>query len=83
MLKNNSHIHLAAELLGVHHCRARQSTWPRRQGVQVIGVTNYYDYRVYGEFAEARPTRLAIYPLFGLEIISLVDELVKIGREDQ
>jgi hypothetical protein len=48
------------------------------QGVRVIGASNYYDYRVYVPFVE-HAGRLGIFPLFGLEIISLMDELVRGG----
>ena len=41
-------------------------------------MTNYYDYRVYGEFA-ALARKKRIFPLFGLEIISVVDALLKGG----
>ena len=48
----------------------------------MLGVSNYYDYEVYGDFAGlAAPS--GIFPLFGLEIICLIDDLVKRGREDQ
>ena len=50
------------------------------QGVGVLGVSNYYDYDVYGDFV-ARARREGIFPLFGLEIIALIDELVRAGVE--
>ena len=44
-----------------------------RENVRVLGVSNYYDYRVYGPFiAEAR--RHAVFPLLGVEVISLADD---------
>jgi hypothetical protein len=49
-----------------------------QQGVGVLGVSNYYDYSVYGSVA-AEARRLGVFPLFGLEIIALIDELVKGG----
>lgn len=77
MLKNNSHIHLPPNFSAFTTVK-QVIDLAGQQGVRVIGVTNYYDYRVYVEFA--RLSRAAgIYPLFGLEIISLVDELVKGG----
>ena len=48
------------------------------QNVRVLGVSNYYDYRVYEEFAE-EARRRGVYPLFGMEIIAVVDELAKRG----
>ncbi len=77
MLRNNSHIHLPpnfSAFITVQQVVDLASA----QDVRVIGVTNYYDYCVYREFAEAAK-KARIFPLFGLEIISLVDELVKAG----
>jgi hypothetical protein len=48
------------------------------QGVRVLGASNYYDYAVYADFA-AEAERHGIFPLFGLEIISLIDTLVQAG----
>ncbi len=49
-----------------------------QQDVRVVGVSNYYDYDVYADFIElAREHR--IFPLFGLEIIALIDPLVRGG----
>ena len=44
------------------------------QGVGVVGVSNYYDYTVYGEFGELC-RKSAVYPLFGLEIICMHEDL--------
>ena len=73
--KVNTHIHLppnfsAFETVG-QAVRLAQD-----EGLGVLGVANYYDYRVYADFvAEAR--RAGIFPLFGMECIALVDELVR------
>jgi hypothetical protein len=48
------------------------------EGVGVLGASNYYDFSVYGEFAEQARER-AIFPLFGLEIIALLDDLMRDG----
>ena len=48
------------------------------QGIGVLGVSNYYDYEVYGDFVEGA-RKAGIFPLFGLEIICLIDDLVKQG----
>jgi hypothetical protein len=44
----------------------------------VLGVSNYYDYEVYGDFVE-RARAAGIFPLFGLEIISMLDDLCEAG----
>ncbi|MDH3582611.1 MAG: hypothetical protein OER86_00155, partial [Phycisphaerae bacterium] len=48
------------------------------EGVGVLGSTNYYDYDVYGPFA-ASARQHGIFPLFGLEIISMDAALQKAG----
>ncbi len=73
----NSHVHLppnfsAFETVGQVVDLAQQ------QGVGVLGVSNYYDYRVYDDFA-ARTADAGIFPLYGLEIIALIDRLVRQG----
>lgn len=46
------------------------------QGVNVLGATNYYDYSVYNHFADAC-RKQNIFPLYGLEVITLLDDLVR------
>jgi hypothetical protein len=48
------------------------------EGVAAIGTTNYYDFRVYRRFAEAA-TKAGVLPLFGLEIMALIDDLPEGG----
>jgi hypothetical protein len=48
------------------------------QDVRVLGVSNYYDFEVYGPFVEGARRR-GIFPLFGLEVIGLIDRLVRGG----
>ncbi len=48
------------------------------QDVYVLGTGNYYDYSVYTEFA-ARAQDAGIFPLFGTEIIALVQGLMQQG----
>ena len=48
------------------------------QDVRVLGASNYYDYSIYADFAlQAREK--GIFPLFGLEIITLDEALVRAG----
>lgn len=45
-----------------------------REGVAALGASNYSDFRIYGPFADA--CRAAgILPLFGLEVVSVQEEL--------
>jgi hypothetical protein len=44
-----------------------------REGVQVIGTSNFHDFGVYDRFADAA-LRHGLAPLFGLEFISVLEE---------
>lgn len=74
-LSINAHIHLPPNF-SAFETTAQAINLAKEQGVNVLGVSNYYDYAVYKTF-----TGLArendIFPLFGLEIITLDEELVK------
>jgi hypothetical protein len=48
------------------------------EGIAALGASNYYFYELYEDFARKAQAR-GITPLFGLEIISLVPELVQAG----
>lgn len=76
-LKVNSHIHLPPNF-SAFQTVAQAIELSAAQGVRVLGVSNYYDYDVYGDFVEGA-RKAGIFPLFGLEIICLIDELVKQG----
>jgi len=76
-LKTNSHIHLPPNFSAFETVE-QAVTLADEQDVRVLGVSNYYDYRVYDTFAELAG-RKNIFPVFGLEIISLVDKYVKDG----
>jgi hypothetical protein len=76
-LKSNSHIHLPPNF-SAFQTVAQAIELSAAQGIRVLGVSNYYDYDVYGDFVEGA-RKAGIFPLFGLEIICLIDELVKQG----
>ncbi len=76
-LKVNSHIHLPPNF-SAFQTVAQALELSAAQGIGVLGVSNYYDYDVYGDFVMGA-RRAGIFPLFGLEIICLIDELVKRG----
>jgi len=48
------------------------------QGIAALGVSNYYDYEVYGDFVDCA-RRKDVFPLFGLEIICMDDALRDAG----
>ena len=75
--KVNIHIHLPPNF-SAFETVAQAVGLAAEQGLGVLGVSNYYDYRVYGDYA-AHARRHGIFPLFGLEIISLIDDLARRG----
>ncbi len=75
--KVNSHIHVPPNFSAfdsVKHAVDLAS----EQAIGILGVSNYYDFSVYREFKEVAREK-NIYPLFGLEIIVLIDELRRKG----
>ncbi len=48
------------------------------EGVRVLGASNFHDQRIYGRFAEAA-VAAGIVPLFGLEFITVADDLRRAG----
>ena len=49
-----------------------------RQGIKALGVSNYYDYEVYGDFVNCARQK-GVFPLFGLEIMCMDDALRDAG----
>lgn len=75
--RTNAHIHLPPNFSAFDSV-AQAVEMAAAEGLRVLGATNYYDYHVYAEFGE-RALAAGIYPLFGLEVISLVDDLQAAG----
>lgn len=75
--KVNSHIHLPPNFSAFETVQ-QAIDLAAGEKVEVLGVSNYYDYDVYGDFVDGA-REAGIFPLFGLEIISLIDDLVKAG----
>jgi len=77
VLANNAHLHLPPNFSAFRTVQDMIDQ-AATQNVAVVGVSNYYDYDVYADF-----TRLArqrhIFPLYGLEIICLIDDLQRQG----
>jgi len=73
----NSHIHLPPNFSAFETLEQAMDL-AGAQEIGVLGVSNYYDYSVYNDFLSAARQR-NIFPLFGIEIISLVDDLVRAG----
>lgn len=73
----NAHVHLPPNFTAFETI-TQAVEMADAQNVRVLGATNYYDYSIYTEFA-AKSSRHGIFPLFGLEIITLVESLVQMG----
>ncbi len=73
----NAHIHLPPNFSAFDSVD-QAVTLAAEQQIGVLGVSNYYDFDVYGEFVELARGR-GIFPLFGLEIISMQADLRDAG----
>jgi hypothetical protein len=73
----NSHIHLPPNFSAFDSVE-QAVTLAADQQIGVLGVSNYYNYDVYGDFVERARGR-GIFPLFGLEIISMQADLRDAG----
>ncbi len=76
-LRVNSHIHLPPNF-SAFETVADAVDRAAAEGIDVLGVSNYYDFTVYGEFARLARDK-GIFPLFGLEIICKHDDLADRG----
>ena len=65
----NAHIHLPPNFSAFESVQQAVSL-AKAQNIGVLGVSNYYDYEVYGDFVQ-RARASGIFPLFGLEIICM------------
>ncbi|HEY3332503.1 MAG TPA: hypothetical protein VGK19_20910 [Capsulimonadaceae bacterium] len=75
--KLNAHIHLPPNFTAFGTTEQAVEL-ADAEDVRVLGASNYYDYSIYVDFG-ARAARRGIFPLFGLEIIALIDDLVASG----
>lgn len=71
----NAHVHLPPNFSAFQNID-QALEMAEKEGVKALGASNYYDYTVYGRFATLAK-RKGIYPLFGLEIIALMDDMVE------
>lgn len=75
--KCNSHMHLPPNFSAFDSV-TQAVDLADAQDVRLVGVTNYYDYGVYNTFV-AEAAQRGIFTIFGLEIISLLGDLVANG----
>lgn len=69
----NAHIHLPPNFSAFENVEQAVCLASDQQ-MAVLGVSNYYDYQVYGDFGQ-KAWEKSIFPLFGLEIICMQDDL--------
>jgi hypothetical protein len=73
----NSHIHLPPNF-SAFDTVAQAVELAFEQNVQIVGLSNYYDYAVYEDFGRLALQK-GIFPLFGLEIIAMQETLRQQG----
>lgn len=69
----NSHIHLPPNFSAFSsvHQAVDLAT---QQGIRLLGISNYYDYTVYGPFSELAVAG-NIFPVYGTELIGMIPQL--------
>jgi hypothetical protein len=77
IFKSNCHIHLPPNFSAFHTVEEAVLK-AASENIRTLGAGNYYDYTIYAEFANLAREN-GIYPLFGLEIICLLDNLAHKG----
>jgi hypothetical protein len=73
----NSHIHLPPNFSAFDTVKEAIQL-ASEQHVQIVGLSNYYDYAVYEDFGRLARQK-GIFPLFGLEIIAMQENLRQQG----
>jgi hypothetical protein len=76
-LRVNAHVHLPPNFSAFESV-SQAIMLAKEQNIAVLGTTNYYDYSVYDDFASAAKAA-GIYPLFGIEVITLDTQLQAAG----
>jgi hypothetical protein len=76
-LKVNSHVHVPPNF-SAFTSLAEVVERAAAENVRVLGTSNYYDWSMYAPFARLAQAK-GIFPLFGLEVICMVDELRQAG----
>ena len=71
----NTHVHLPPNFSAFETPEAAISA-AHAENVRVVGASNFHDQRVYRRFADAARAA-GILPLFGLEFITVVDDLLE------
>ncbi len=72
-LQCNAHVHLPPNFSAFQSVDQAVELAADQQ-VRVLGASNYYDFDIYGAFASLA-SRRGVFPLFGLEVIALLEDL--------
>ncbi len=75
--RSNAHVHLPPNFSAFDSVEQAVDL-AASQNVRILGASNYYDFSVYSRFTDRSLAR-AIYPLFGLEVIALLDDVRRAG----
>jgi len=73
----NTHVHVAPNFSAFDTPESAVAA-AHAEGARVVGISNFHDHRVYRRFADAAAAA-GILPLFGLEFITVVDDLREAG----
>lgn len=73
----NTHVHLPPNFSAFDDAEDAVAA-AAREGVRVVGASNFHDWRVYRRFADAAHAA-GIVPLYGIELISVVEPLRAAG----
>ncbi len=73
----NTHVHLAPNFSAFPTPEAAVAA-AEAEGARIVGASNFHDHRVYRRFSDAA-LAAGILPLFGMEIITVVDDLRDAG----
>jgi hypothetical protein len=73
----NAHIHLPPNF-SAFESAAQAVALAANQGIRILGASNYYDYSVYADFTDLC-RRQGIFPLYGIEIIALLEDVQRAG----
>jgi hypothetical protein len=78
-MANNAHLHLPPNF-SAFTTVAQAMELADKEGCRIVGASNYYDYGAYGDFA-AQARKRNVFPLFGLEIICMIEDLREAGTK--